>query len=261
MPDGYRADCERCFALCCVAPSFSASSDFAIDKPAGTPCPNLAADFRCSIHGELRQRGFPGCTVFDCFGAGQRVSQETFGGRDWRGAPEIAGQMFAVLGVMRSLHELLHYLTEALALPVALHGELTAARAEIDLLTSGEPDVLEKLDVMPHRERANALLRQASELVRGSAGRELRGADLIGKNLKGVDLRRANLRGAYLIGANLRDADLRLADVIGADLRGTDIRGADLTDSIFLTQSQLDAAKGDRRTKLPLSLVRPKHWS
>lgn len=261
MPDGYRADCERCFALCCVAPAFSASSDFAFDKPAGTPCPNLAADFRCSIHGELRQRGFPGCTVFDCFGAGQKVSQETFGGRDWRRTPEIAAQMFAVLGVMRALHELLHYLTEALALPVAFGDELTAVRSEIERLTSGGPDELEKLDITPHRERANTLLRQVSECVRGGAGRELRGADLIGKKLKGADLRRANLRGAYLIGADLRDADLRLADVIGADLRGADVRGADLTNSIFLTQAQLDAAKGDRRTKLSPSLAHPKHWS
>ncbi|HEY6597232.1 MAG TPA: pentapeptide repeat-containing protein, partial [Asanoa sp.] len=34
-----RADCTRCVGLCCVAPAFSASADFAIDKPAGRPCP------------------------------------------------------------------------------------------------------------------------------------------------------------------------------------------------------------------------------
>ncbi|RQX15913.1 oxetanocin A resistance protein, partial [Micromonospora arida] len=36
-----RADCGRCFGLCCVVPAFAASADFAIDKPAGSPCPNL----------------------------------------------------------------------------------------------------------------------------------------------------------------------------------------------------------------------------
>ncbi|MDR3081083.1 MAG: pentapeptide repeat-containing protein, partial [Streptomyces sp.] len=36
-----RADCSSCFALCCVALPFAASADFAIDKAAGTPCPNL----------------------------------------------------------------------------------------------------------------------------------------------------------------------------------------------------------------------------
>ncbi len=35
-----RADCGRCAGLCCVAPAFTASADFAIDKPAGQPCPN-----------------------------------------------------------------------------------------------------------------------------------------------------------------------------------------------------------------------------
>ena len=35
--------------------------------------------------------------MFDCFGAGQQVVQVTFGGADWRTAPELAGVMFAVL--------------------------------------------------------------------------------------------------------------------------------------------------------------------
>src|SRR5258705_10103572 len=82
-----RADCQRCFALCCVAPAFSASADFAIDKAAGQPCPNLRADFRCSIHDRLPPRGFAGCAAFDCLGAGQKVAQVTFGGRDWRAHP------------------------------------------------------------------------------------------------------------------------------------------------------------------------------
>jgi hypothetical protein len=30
-----RADCERCFALCCVAPAFAVSPDFGLNKPAG----------------------------------------------------------------------------------------------------------------------------------------------------------------------------------------------------------------------------------
>src|SRR5713226_2404417 len=87
-----RADCERCFALCCVAPAFSASADFAIDKDAGEPCPNLTTDFRCSIHSRLRNKGFPGCAVYDCFGAGQKVSQVTYEGKDWRHAPRTAKQ-------------------------------------------------------------------------------------------------------------------------------------------------------------------------
>jgi uncharacterized protein YjbI with pentapeptide repeats len=260
-----RADCSRCFALCCVAPTFSASADFAIDKPAGQPCPNLQPDSRCGIHGTLRQRGFPGCTVYDCFGAGQRVAQRTFGGQDWRDAPHLAGQMFAVLGIMRQLHELLWYLNEALELPAAgpVHGRLRAARDEIERSADGTADVLLKLDPDALRGGVNPLLLSASELARAGRGRQrksYRGADLVGKDLRGADLRGANLRGAYLIGADLKGADLRLADVIGADFRGADLGGADLTGAIFLIQSQLDAATGDTRTRIPAPLTRPRHW-
>src|SRR5215218_5714701 len=114
-----RADCANCAGLCCVAPAFAASADFAIDKPAGVACPNLGEDFRCGIHAQLRGRGFPGCTVFDCFGAGQRITQQTFGGRSWREAPELAAAQFAVLPVVRQLHEALWYLLEAETLPTA----------------------------------------------------------------------------------------------------------------------------------------------
>jgi hypothetical protein len=241
------ADCARCAGLCCVAPAFARSSDFAIDKPAGRPCPNLGDDFRCGIHDRLPERGFPGCAVFDCFGAGQQVTQVTFGGRDWRTTPEIAAPMFAALPVMRQLHELMWYLTEALELDAArrLHGGLRAALTETERLTLAEPGDLVATDVDAHRRKVNPLLQRASELARASAGRrpDHRGANLIGRRLRGADLRGANLRGALLIGADLRDADLRRADFTGADLRGADLRGADLTGALFLTGSQLRAAK------------------
>jgi uncharacterized protein YjbI with pentapeptide repeats len=48
--------------------------------------------------------------------------------------------------------------------------------------------------------------------------------------------------------------------MIGADLRDADVRGADLSESLFLTQAQINAAKGDRATKLPPLLERPFYW-
>jgi uncharacterized protein YjbI with pentapeptide repeats len=260
-----QADCARCFGLCCVVPAFSASVDFAIDKPAGQPCPNLAPDSHCGIHSELRRRGFRGCTVYDCFGAGQQVAQVTFGGRDWRHRPDTAKQMFAVFPIMRQLHELLWYLTAALALPAArpIEEELRRALNETQRLTNRIADELTELDVDRHRDEINPLLVRASELARAAVpGPRLdrRGADLIGARLTGADLSGANLRGARLIGAELRRADLRLADVTGADLRDADLCGADLTDSLFLTQSQLESAQGDADTTLPPSLTRPAHW-
>ncbi|MFJ6567809.1 pentapeptide repeat-containing protein [Streptomyces sp. NPDC091292] len=263
--DPLRADCARCFGLCCVALPFAASSDFAVDKPAGKPCAHLASDFGCGIHTDLREKGFTGCTVFDCFGAGQKVAQVTFGGRDWRENPGASRQMFDVFPVMRGLHELLRYLTEALTLPAArpLYGELRHSLDGVERLTRGTADSLTDLDVPTLRDEVSALLLRASELVRAKipGRRNHRGADLIGARLAGTDLRGANLRGARLVGADLKGADLRLADVIGVDFRGADLSGADLRGCLFLTEPQLTAARGDAATRLPASLTRPSHWS
>jgi Pentapeptide repeats (8 copies) len=236
------ADCTRCAALCCIAPAFARSSDFAIDKAAGQPCPHLADHYRCGIHDRLRDRGFPGCVVFDCFGAGQRLIQDTFGGR-----PD--PQALTLLPVMRGLHELMWYLTEAMKLDEArrLRPKLAAALGEIERLTAGPPAELAAIDLDTCRRKVNPLLQRASELARAGAGRrpDHRGADLIGRKLRGADLRGASFRGALLIGADLRDADLRRADFTGADLRGADLRGADLRGALFLAESQLTAAITD----------------
>lgn len=224
-------------------PAFAASADFAISKPAGVACPNLLADHRCGIHDSLRRKGFTGCTVYDCFGAGQRVAR-----RD--DAP-------AVFGTMRDLHELLWYLTEVRDRVPALRADLASAVDDTERLADG---LTPTTDIGAHRERVNQLLLRASATLRGR-GPEHRGADLVGRDLSTRDLRRANLRGAYLIGTNLTRADLRLADLIGADLRGANLAGADLSTSLFLTQFQVNAATGDASTRLPGRLTRPDHYS
>ncbi|MFF3304278.1 pentapeptide repeat-containing protein [Streptomyces sp. NPDC002908] len=261
-----RADCANCAGLCCVALTLTASADFAIDKDAGTPCPNLADDFRCGIHTRLRSDGFAGCTVYDCFGAGQKVSQDTCSGTDWRSGGEAAQEMFQVFPVMRQLHELLWYLTEALSLPAArpIAAELRAALDDTERLTRLPAGRLAELDVSAHRDTVAPLLLRAAALERATLPRRTkrghRGADLIGARLSGADLRGAELRGAYLIAADLSGADLRSAELIGADLRDADLSGADLTGAVYLTQAQLNAAKGDAATRLPPSLTRPAHW-
>ncbi|ROQ59217.1 pentapeptide repeat protein [Streptomyces sp. 840.1] len=263
---GLRADCGNCFGLCCVALTLTRSADFAINKDAGKPCRNLQDDFRCGIHTRLRSEGFPGCTVYDCFGAGQKVSGETFGGRDWRSAPESAQRMFEVFPVVRQLHELLWYLTEAAGLAPArsLHTEIGRTLDETERLTRLDADALAELDVAAHRDGVAALLSRTSELVRATAPRRKkrnhRGADLVGARLRGADLRGGDLRGALLIAADLTGADLRLADLIGADFRDAELSGADLTGALFLTQSQVNAARGNGATRLPDSLSRPSHW-
>ncbi|ADB30807.1 pentapeptide repeat protein [Kribbella flavida DSM 17836] len=257
VPETLRADCGNCFGLCCVALTFARSADFAIDKAAGEPCVNLQDDYRCGIHQKLRGAGFPGCTVYDCFGAGQKLSK--LAGVSWREQP--GQEMFAALPIMRQLHELLWYLTDAEQRPetAPIRAELRQSLRHVEGLTL-QP-VLD-VDLAKERSSVNELLVRTSELVRGkqSKKKERRGADLVGARLGKADLSRANLRGAYLIAADLAGADLRLADLIGADLRDCDLRGADLTGALFVTQSQVNAAQGDSSTRIPASLLRPTHW-
>ena len=269
-----RADCEHCFGLCCVALYFAASEGFPVDKPAGKPCHNLQPDFRCCIHQSLKERGLKGCLAFECLGAGQKVAQVSYKGRDWRQAPDTAAQMFEVFLIVRQLHEMLWYLMEALLWPAAapIHNAVQSMLDETEYLSNLDPDTLIALDVTAHRARVNILLLQTSELVRSQirSGQNTndakhypkigRGLDLIEANLKGARLSGANLRGAYLIAANLREAELNGADLIGADLRDADFRGTDLAHCLFLTQFQLNTARGDASTNLPPLLLRPEHW-
>jgi hypothetical protein len=258
-----RADCTRCFALCCVAPAFSRSSEFAIDKPAGVPCPNLADDDRCSIHDRLRPEGFAGCAAYDCFGAGQRLAQQTFGGRHWRTHPELARPMMAAVPVMRGIHELLWYLHEALGLDTSdpIRPELGAVADRVEQAASSGPDELSRVDVSALRAAAEGPLRDASRLARAElGGADHAGDDLTGADLRGADLRGVSFRGALLIGARLDDADLYRVDLLGTDLRGADLGGARLAGSLYLTRTQLGGALGDRRTSLPDDLDRPTHW-
>ena len=54
--DHLKANCEKCFGLCCVALPFAASVDFAVNKDGGKPCSNLQSDFKCSIHKILEEK-------------------------------------------------------------------------------------------------------------------------------------------------------------------------------------------------------------
>ncbi|MCU6712606.1 pentapeptide repeat-containing protein [Paenibacillus sp. J5C_2022] len=270
-----RADCESCFGLCCVALPFSASSDFPVDKPAGQPCGHLQENFRCSVHSQLRNLGYRGCTVFDCFGAGQKISQVTYKGPDWRTHPDSATDMHSAFLAMRAIHELMWYVNEVLDRTSAhsLHKEAADKLRELERLSLQSADELGTLDTFALRDEISPLLMKTSELIRAegkqshhpSLGRKPRkigrGTDQIGANLQGADLRGENMRGAFLIAADLSGADLRWADLIGADLRDANLCAADLRESLFLTQFQVNAAIGDARTKLPPTLERPQHWA
>jgi hypothetical protein len=254
-PPSLVADCGSCFALCCVLLPFQAVSGFGMDKPGGTPCPHLADDDGCSIHATLREDGWGGCSIFECFGAGQQVSQVTYGGVSWR-EQENLPEMAAVLSVMRLLHEMLAHLAEVRRRsPDPVAGTL---EAEIIGLTGATPSELLAVDLDEQQSRVAAVLESASARLRH--GPTYRQEDLAGRDLRQWILRDADLRGALLIRADLREQDLGSADLLGADLRDADFRGTDLREVLFLSQSQLNAGHGDERSTVPVGLQRPAHW-
>jgi len=259
-------DCERCFGLCCIALPFAKSADFSMNKASGEPCRNLQGDYRCGIHTQLRDRGLRGCTVYDCHGAGQYLSQVTFGGRSPLAHPEEAAQMYALLPVMQQLHEMLLYLQQALTLPAPaeLERELREALAATEAQTQLPVEALLALDVAAHRASVGQLLRRVSERARsaalqaqaGSAGGAARAGSAEGSSRAGSvdggarvghrgngrrgfqadralsgDYIGASLRNADLLGADLRGAFMIAADLRDADLRSADLLGADLRDA------------------------------
>lgn len=268
--ESLRPDCGNCFALCCTALGFSRTADFAIDKPAGTPCRNLGPDFSCTIHDSLTPRGFRGCITFDCFGAGQYVAQDLFHGISWKAKPETAKHMFAAFKVVRQLHEMLWYLAEASSRtfdPDTAH-LVDSIRMEIEEVTADARGVL-SVDLSDMHARVRAVLMEVSEEVRSAYlatgddhldGTLVPGADLMGMQMKGASLCGADLRGAYLIAADLRGCNLSGTDVLGADFRDARLEGADLSQTLYLTQAQLNSASGNAQTLLPVELVRPSHW-
>lgn len=230
---------------------------------------NLQPDFTCVIHAELRPRGWRGCTTFECFGAGQQVTQHTFGGVTWRDNPAVATAMFGAFESMRLIHEVRYYLRVLVEhpLPRRMLEQVRALDATAESLAAASTDTMAREPVESLRTQAGLLLDRASQHLRGQAPEPgttpspvHAHADLAGADLRGATLDHGNLRGAVLIGADLRHATLHLTDLLGADLRDTRLHGADVSDALFVTQSQLNAAEGDAFTTIPPHLRRPHHW-
>jgi len=264
--ESLRADCARCKALCCVALSFRASTEFAADKPPGVACPHLDGGHACGIHGHLRAAGYRGCASFDCFGAGQHVSAHTCAEVHWEDGGEGTARMFAVFDVVRRLKQLLWHLADASVAAGAtpLRAEVDEMRCVVQTLVWEDAATLDGFDVFEIQSRVLLLLAEVSSAQRGMledcSGLLVATADLQHADFTRANLRGADLRYAQLASATLAEADLTGADLLGADLRGADVRGAQLADSLYLTQMQVEPADGDEATTLPGAIQRPARW-
>jgi hypothetical protein len=151
-----------------VVPAFYAVQGFGFDKPPHTACRHLTPENRCEIHATLADRGFPGCVSFDCYGAGQRVTQE-LNGMSWRTSDASTVQtLFSTYSSCVPLHRLMAMiaLAEATASP-PFDAQLRSKRAQLDELCRSEAAKKGTLDLATLRSDVFELVRTATS---GSGG-------------------------------------------------------------------------------------------
>lgn len=262
----YHINCRRCSGLCCVALYCTKTDGFPENKDAGIPCKHLQGDYMCEIHGSLSSRKLKGCTAYDCFGAGQHITQLMSEKPDWNSISRKEGEMIvqSYLTVMQ-LHQILWYLTEAsiISLINTEKNLLNTLIAEGKKLAEQPLNVLQSLNIESYRERSNKQLKHISKSITATlSGHSVKET---GKNYMGKNMQKKNLIGkdftvSCLIAAGLEQANLYGANFLGADMRDTNIRNTDLSQSLFLTQIQINSAIGSRNTVLPPYLYKPMSW-
>lgn len=268
--DSLKSKCDACFGLCCVALFFSKTDGFPYDKKAGEPCRHLVLDHTCDVYSDLKRLGYKGCIAFECFGAGQKISQSTYANQDWRFNPAIAINMFESFQIMRQLHEMIQYVAEVIQRneTISIHDKLSDTLLNLIKTTNLSSDKLIKLNLENLHNEVDILLTEASKLILGNSTllpknvRKLgRSVDLIGKDLSKIELRNTNLRSAVMIASNLQGIDFGSSNFLGTDIRDALIQDTDLSKCLFLTQAQINSAKGNSGTKLPKIVKQPKHWN
>ena len=257
-------DCKNCCGLCCTALYFAKMEGFPADKEAGIPCLHLREDFTCEIHKELDDKHMKGCMAYDCAGAGQRVTQAVYNGITWKGkidSSELSNQMFAVYHIVFRLHQILGLLTEAETLTVAkaMETEIKELIAENMYMTQMDPEKILLLEIDGYQEKVNQLLKAICMKLAMTTKQNGK------KEYFGYDFKKANLCGkdfsmAFLIASNMGECDLTGANFLGADIRDANVCGANLSESVFLTQMQINAAHSNSNTKLPKWLSYPASW-
>ncbi len=259
-----RIDCSKCSGLCCTALFFSKTDGFPENKSAGKPCVNLQKDFRCSIHKDLINKNMKGCIGYDCFGAGQKVTQIIYGSTTWQTAPEKSKQIFEVFLTVFHLHQMLWFLIESKSLlPArALWEDVDKLIEKNRNVCGSSPETILEFDLEDYKNQVNGILKQVSTLVimnfknNDKVHKNYFGKSFCGRNMDGLDLS-MNL----LIAADFSKCSFSGTDFLGADTRDANFDNADLREAVFLTQAQINAARGNACTLLPPHLTHPDTWN
>lgn len=261
LEERLKINCEKCSGLCCVALYCMKIDGFPANKETGVPCQYLRPDFRCDIHAKLGSKNMRGCLAYDCFGAGQKVTQNCFPKVDWKNNPDHANEIFQVFQIVFQLHQMEWYLLEALSLTDDEHlkSDIKSFISENERLTSLSLDEILNLNIESYRLDVNKILKQLSSMITVSSN-EKNGKDYLGQNFKYANLNYKDFSMALLIAADFEGCSLLGTNFLGADMRDANIKNTDLSSSVFLTQMQINSAKGNANTKLPYRISRPISW-
>ena len=259
-----KSDCTKCSGLCCTALFFSKIDGFPENKQAGKACFNLQENFQCKIHEELEKRKMKGCIGYDCFGAGQQVTQSVYFGQTWQNSPGQAKEIFEVYIAMFKLYQIRYFLLESLAIIPAkmLRNNIKLLIEENEIICNSKPQDIMIFDIEKYRNRANIFLKQVCSLLQKSLNCENKKcpSNFLEKNFENKDFRGLDLSTKLLIAANFNNCVFDGTIFLGADVRNADFSNADLRDAVFLSQAQINSAKGNRNTKLPQYLDYPFTW-
>lgn len=255
-----KIDCDNCSGLCCVALYCTKTDGFPENKDSGVPCKHLNSDFQCEIHTKLIELNMKGCLAYDCFGAGQKVTQDLFPNTPWNSNQEKSKLIFEVFLRVFQLHQMEWYLLESLTLVrdkhISENIEQLILRIE-HVLEETYEDVL-NFDISLFRLEVNRILKLISKQYAGT--KQLNGKDMIGKNFKMANLDGKDFSMSLLIAANLEGCSLKYTNFLGADLRDTSFKNTDLSSCLYLTQIQINSSIGNKNTILPKNLNRPISW-
>lgn len=256
-----KADCQRCCGLCCVSLHFAKSEGFPENKRAGLPCTQLTESHRCRIHAKLKQQKMKGCIGYDCFGAGQRVTQDLYDDHAWNDDTVSTKEMFDVFHNVYQLYQIRFFLLEALYINTSVHTqeELQKCLLVNEEICNASPSLIVTYPIDTYRDNVNHLLKAVCKThCKGSNQNDAH--VYLGRVYKGKDLSNHDFSMKLLLAADFTNCIFHGAVFLGADTRDTNFCNADLRQALFLSQGQVNSAKGNAKTKLPEHLHRPVTW-
>lgn len=205
-----------------------------------------------------------GCIGYDCFGAGQYVTQCIYKGETWQTSQEQSEEIFDVFLVIFQLYQMRYFLEESkIIIPAKeLWSDIQNLISENEALCKSTPQDILDIDIESYRNRVNIILKQVCSFIKKSfKNSDNKGiTDFLGRNFTKRNMSGLDLSMKLLIGSNFDSCIFDGTIFLGADTRDTNFNNSDLREAVFLTQGQINSAKGNRNTKLPKHLDSPVTW-